>query len=103
MNVIYDIYIYIYIYVYIYIYIYIYIYDISISLPPLSIYIYTVACREGVLERCYIPAPLLKYHVGSTQKIVGKFSQLSLCRSIEIQPKSSCRHFFLSGLSILRQ
>ena len=48
---------------------YVYIYNISITLSPLSIYIYTVVCREGGrggalgagnVERCYTPFHFLE-------------------------------------------
>ena len=41
--------------------------------------------------------------IRSMRNIVGKCSQLPFCRSIEIHPTSSCRHFFFSDLPILWQ
>ena len=77
-----------------------YVYNISITLSPLSIYIYTVACREGGgggwgvgnVERCYTP-----FHFSEPHQIYAKHFG-----SIEIHPTSSC-HLFLSDLSILWQ
>ena len=62
---------------------------ICICICPSLIYIYAVVFREG--------GGFLR----STHNIVAKFSQLPLSRSNEIQPTTSCCHFFLSGLSIL--
>ena len=53
------------------------------------------------IQYIYISAPSLS--IRPIRNIAGKFSQLPLCRSIEIHPISSWRHFFLSGLSILWQ
>ena len=71
--------------------------------PPLS----KVTCRdrgEGGLRGVWknvTSSSTFQDRIRSMRNIVGKFSQLPFCRSIEIHPTSICRHFFLSGLWIL--
>ena len=85
-----------------------YIYNISITLSPLSIYIYTVVCREGVggevrrMWKDVTPPSTFQNRIRFMQNIFGKIFQLPFFRSIEIHPTSSC-HLFLSDLSILWQ
>ena len=78
---------------------------------PLSIYIYTVACRvggrgtggevQGMWKDVSRPSTF-QNSIRFMQNIFGKISQLPLFRSIKNHPTSSC-HFFLSDLSILWQ
>ena len=86
-----------------------YIYNISITLSPLSIYIYTVACREGGrggggevwgMWKDVTPPSTFQNRIRFMQNIFGKTSQLSFFRAVETHPTSSC-HLFLSDLSIL--
>ena len=80
-----------------------YIYNISISLcPSFYLHIYSGVPRGGGGRgRILQPLTTFKNRVGSSQNIVGKFFKLPLRMSIEIHSTSSCRHFFLPGLSIL--
>ena len=80
-----------------------YIYNISISLcPSFYLHIYSgVPWGGGGRGRILQPLTTFKNRVGSSQNIVGKFFKLPLRMSIEVHSTSSCRHFFLPGLSIL--
>ena len=77
--------------------------------PPLSIYIYTVACREGEggggwglgdVERCYTP-----FHFSEPYQIYAKiFSEkFPNCHSFGQSRLTSSCHFFLPDSSILCQ
>ena len=76
--------------------------------PPLSIYIYTVVCREGVgdevrrIWKNVTPPSTFQNRIRFMQNIFGKISQLPFFRSVEVPQTSSC-YFFLSDLSILWQ
>ena len=88
-----------------------YIYHVSITLSPyLSIYIYTVACREGgggggevrgMWKDVTLPSTF-QSRIRFIENIFGKIPQSPFFRSIDINPTSSC-HFFLSDLSKLWQ
>ena len=89
-----------------------YIYHVSITLSPnLSLYIYTVTCREGGewggddVRGMWIDVTLpstFQNRIRFMENIFGKIFKSPFFRSIDIHPTSSC-HFFLCDLSILWQ
>ena len=46
------------------------------------------------------PPSTFQNRIRSMRNIVGKFSQIPFCRSIEIHPTNNCRQYYLKKMSL---